>query len=70
MPYATRTELPESVQNVLPTHAQNIYKDAFNNAWEEYGHDESRAHAVAWGAVKKKYHKNLTTGKWEEGASD
>ena len=55
---------------VLPAHAQNIYKDAFNNAWEEYGHDESRAHAVAWGAVKKKYHKNLTTGKWEEGASD
>jgi cation transport regulator len=70
MPYATKTELPESVKNVLPAHAQDIYKDAYNNAWEEYGHDESRAHSVAWGAVKKKYHKNEKTGKWEEGASD
>lgn len=69
MPYATKTELPESVQHVLPAHAQNIYKDAFNSAWDEYGHDESRAHAVAWGAVKKSYHKDEKTGTWEEGAS-
>ncbi len=27
-------------------------------------------HAVAWGAVKKNYHKNEETGKWEEGPSD
>lgn len=69
MPYATRSELPEPVQKVLPAHAQDIYKDAFNNAWEEYGHDESRAHAVAWSAVKRSYHKNERTGTWEEGAS-
>ena len=69
MPYANRTELPESVRNVLPEHAQNIFKDAFNNAFDEYGKDEQRAFAVAWGAVKKNYHKNETTGKWEEGAS-
>jgi len=70
MPYAKRSELPEPVQNVLPKHAQDIFKDAFNNAFDEYGQDESRAFAVAWGAVKKNYHKNETTGKWEEGASD
>ena len=69
MPYANRSELPESVRHVLPEHAQNIFKDAFNNAFDEYGKDESRAFAVAWGAVKKNYHKNETTGKWEEGAS-
>lgn len=69
MPYANRSELPESVQHVLPAHAQGIYKEAFNHAWDEYGHDESRAHAVAWGAVKKHYHKNEETGKWEEGPS-
>lgn len=69
MPYAKRSELPESVQNVLPAHAQDIYKETFNSAMDEYGNDESRAHAVAWGAVKKKYHKNEETGKWEEGPS-
>ena len=54
---------------MLPAHAQGIYKEAFNSAWDEYGHDESRAHSVAWGAVKKHYHKNEETGKWEEGPS-
>ena len=63
MPYATKSELPESVTNNLPAHAQDIYKEAFNNAWDEYNHDESRAHRVAWGAVKKEYHKN-DDGKW------
>ena len=69
MPYQTRTELPDSVKDNLPSHAQDIYKEAFNNAWDEYGHDEERAHRVAWGAVKKRYHKN-EDGKWVEGASD
>lgn len=70
MPYAKRSELPDSVQHVLPSHAQDIFKDAFNNAYDDYGHDEQRAFAVAWGAVKKNYHKNESSGKWEEGASD
>ena len=68
MPYETRTELPDSVQHVLPAHAQDIYKEAFNNAWDEYDHDEERAHRVAWGAVKRDYHKNAD-GKWVKGAS-
>jgi cation transport regulator len=66
MPYENRGELPESVRNVLPSHAQDIYKDAFNNAWDQYGHDEARSHRVAWGAVEKKYHK-ASSGKWVEG---
>ena len=68
MPYETRTELPDSVQHVLPGHAQDIYKEAFNHAWDEYDHDEERAHRVAWGAVKRDYHKNAD-GKWVKGAS-
>ena len=36
MPFKTTSELPEAVQDVLPEHAQHIYKEAFNNAWEEY----------------------------------
>ncbi len=69
MPYANRGDLPERVRNSLPEHAQEIYKEAFNSAWEEYGHDESRAHRVAWGAVERSYHKN-ESGKWVEGATE
>ncbi|HRA47500.1 MAG TPA: ChaB family protein [Thermomicrobiales bacterium] len=68
MPYKAITALPDSVRDHLPKHAQEIYKDAFNSAWDEYGHEESRAHAVAWAAVKKSYHKG-DDGDWHEGAS-
>lgn len=63
MPYRTIEELPESVREHLPEHAQEIYRAAFNSAWEEYGHDEARAHRIAWGAVKREYHKDQK-GQW------
>jgi cation transport regulator len=69
MPYSKRSELPDSVKDNLPDHAQGIYKEAFNSAWDEYDHDEERAHRVAWGAVKKSYRKN-DDGKWVKGGSD
>ena len=31
-------------------HAQEIYKEAFNSAEEQYG-EEDRGHRVAWSAV-------------------
>jgi len=58
--------LPESVRDNLPKHAQEIYRAAYNSAWDEYDHDEARAHRVAWGAVERKYHKN-DKGDWVEG---
>ncbi|WAT02238.1 putative cation transport regulator ChaB [Rouxiella chamberiensis] len=66
MPYKQRTDLPDSVKHVLPPHAQDIYKEAFNSAWDEYkdssdrrGDDsrEETAHKVAWAAVKHAYKK-------------
>lgn len=66
MPYDTVSDLPESVKDNLPRHAQEIYHAAFNNAWQEYDRPEERrgnssreetAHAVAWAAVKQKYEK-------------
>ncbi len=66
MPYKNTTELPDGVQNVLPDHAQHIYKEAFNSAWDEYKSPEDRqggadreetAHKVAWAAVKRTYEK-------------
>ncbi len=66
MPYKTLRELPESVRNNLPKHAQEIYQAAYNNAWEEYDHEEERAHRVAWAAVKQLYVKDDETGKWKK----
>jgi cation transport regulator len=75
MPYNTNKELPESVKDNLPEHAQSIYREAFNNAWKEYADSEDRrdgqsreetAHRVAWAAVKQSYEKDPDTGKWLE----
>jgi cation transport regulator len=66
MPYRSNQELPPSVKNSLPAHAQDIYREAFDNAWKEYAEaskrrgQESReevAHKVAWAAVKQSYEK-------------
>jgi cation transport regulator len=62
MPYKQITELPDSVKNNLPKHAQEIYKEAFNSAEDQYG-EEDRAHRVAWSAVEQKYEKN-EKGNW------
>lgn len=72
MPYSKREDLPPNVKNVLPAHAQDIYKDAFNRAYDEYkdpedrkqgGSREEAAHRVAWSAVKQKYSKGADD-KW------
>jgi cation transport regulator len=62
MPYKMITQLPDNVKNNLPKHAQEIYKEAFNSAEDQYG-EESRAHRVAWSAVEHKYEKN-DQGNW------
>ncbi len=71
MPYQSNEELPDSVRDNLPPHGQEIYRKAFNSAWEDYEDpedrrgDESReetAHRVAWAAVKQEYHKQ--GGRW------
>ena len=56
MPYATLDDLPPAAQH-LPVHAQEIFRAAFNAAWDEYGGDEETAFRVAWAAVKRRYEK-------------
>jgi cation transport regulator len=64
MPYASNAELPEPVRKALPRHAQDIYRAAFNDAYEHYGPKrEEVAHRIAWGAVKHHYVK-LAAGVW------
>ena len=69
MPYENRGDLPDAVKDNLPKHAEEIYRETFNSAWDQYEHDEARAHRVAWAAVKDQYHKN-ENGEWVKGKSD
>lgn len=64
MPYKSKSDLPENVQ---PAHAQEIYMEAYNSAWEQHDQPEARrgdslreetAHRVGWSAVKNKYKKD------------
>jgi len=62
MPYSTNEDLPPSIRARLPSHAQDIYRAAFNSAWSGYGNRspeqrEEITHRVAWAAVKRKYRK-------------
>lgn len=72
MPYSKNSDLPDSVKGKLPEHAQDIYREAFNSAYQEYRDPEKRrgnmsleevAHAVAWKAVEKVFTKD-DSGKW------
>ncbi len=72
MPYETAKDPPDSVRDNLPGHAQEIFRAAYNNAWDTYsdpdkrrgdeGHEEV-AMRVAWSAVKNEYHKD-DSGQW------
>lgn len=73
MPYKDLNDLPESVKDNLPKHAQEIYRAAYNSAWDQYKEPDDRygdddretvAHKVAWSAVKEKYEKR--DGHWAE----
>jgi cation transport regulator len=72
MPYKRLSDLPDGVQDNLPEHAQEIYKEAYNSAWEQYADPKERrddasreevAHRVAWAAVKQSYTKDAE-GHW------
>lgn len=74
MPYNSTHDLPDSVKNVLPAHAQALFKEAYNSAYEEYEEPSNRrgsesqeeaAFKVAWAAVKHKYEKG-DDDKWHQ----
>ena len=76
--YKTESDLPKTVQEVLPKHGQKIYKEAFYSALEQYDQPKEResnrsreetSHAVAWNAVKNVYHKNQN-GEWVKDTND
>ena len=74
MPYKNLSDLPDSVQDNLPKHAQEIYRAAYNSAWDEYKDPDERrddasreevSHRVAWSAVGQRYEKD-DAGRWRD----
>lgn len=75
MPYQNNSDLPDQVKNNLPEHAQDIYREAYNSAYQQYRNPNDRqgdadreetAHKVAWSAVKQSYTKDGKDGKWHK----
>jgi cation transport regulator len=64
MPYSANADLPGPVREHLPEHAQDIFRAAFNAAWEAHGGSEETAFRIAWAAVKRRYRK--VAGAWIE----
>ena len=62
MPYSSNAELPSGVRGALPESAQSTWRKIFNSAYEQY-HDDGKAAATAWAALKNQgWHKEDT--KW------
>ena len=66
MPYLSNDDLPPSVRDHLPEHAQDIFRAAFDHAYAERAGDprqEEAAFRIAWAAVERSYVK--VDGVWE-----
>jgi cation transport regulator len=75
MPFINKSDLPESVIDNLPQHAQVFYREAYISAWEQYRDPDKRrgdasreetAHRIAWSAVTNDYEKDDKSGKWKK----
>jgi cation transport regulator len=62
MRYATVKQLPATIRDVLPDKAKEIYRKAYNQAWEKFDKDGRRglnqpglAHQQGWTAVQHEY---------------
>jgi cation transport regulator len=51
MSYLTNRDLPAHIRDRLSEAAQTLYRFAFNSAMQWYG-EESKAHQIAWSAVR------------------
>ena len=52
MPYSSNEQLPSHIKK-LTKHIQDIWRNAFNNAFKQYNGDEGKAFAVANSAINK-----------------
>ena len=71
MEYETKSDLPETLREVLPDNAQEIFLQAYQEAWADYEEGErgemSRstvANQHAWAALKNQYIQDKKSGTW------
>ncbi len=53
MAYEKISDLPKSQVDQYDRHQKKAFLEAFNNAYEQYNHDEQKAFAVAHAAAKQ-----------------
>jgi cation transport regulator len=53
MPYKSISDLPKAQVQKYSAHQKKAFFEAFNNAYKEYGGDESKAFAVAHHAAQQ-----------------
>src|SRR6266576_3493709 len=66
MPYGKGKKLPSAVTSALPSHAQSVWRAAFNASFEKSG--EEAAFKIAWAAVKNAGYAKGQSGKWTKDA--
>jgi cation transport regulator len=70
MMYAKTSDLPETIRDVLPKRAQELYMRVYNEGLEiEIPESaellpESLAHQLAWDAVMREFVRDTATGHW------
>ncbi|MFP4344320.1 MAG: ChaB family protein [Anaerolineales bacterium] len=71
MRYESLDDLPDTIRDVLPEEAQELYLEAYQKAWDAYkpeiGGDLGQAgmaHRDAWHVVKKEYVQDEKKGDW------
>ena len=73
MPYDSLQALPSRLRMLLPLRAQEIYREAFNAAWEQSVDTMSQSgpaaveeavSRTAWEAVRRMYHQDPATRRW------
>jgi len=71
MKYENKSDLPETLRDILPEEAQDIYLEAYKDAWEDHQEEQagdlsraSVAHQQGWAAVKREFVQNEETGEW------
>ena len=56
--------LPKRFKEIIPDVGLEIYKKAYNFAWEFYKGDKERSLAFAWKAVRKSINEMIIQTKW------
>ena len=70
MRYENRSDLPQTLRDVLPERGQDIYLKAYQKAWDTYEEGqgylsrETMAHQQGYTAVRHEYVQDQGTGKW------